>query len=178
MSMYPIASYTVTNANTVGFNFTSIPQNFTHLQLRCFGRTTNASIGAYAYIYYNLDFSSNYAQHYLQGDGASATSSGAANQIGNSLITPPGASANSNVFNNVIVDILDYTSTNKNKVIKQIGGFDNNGSGYVQLYSGLYFATPGAINQMQISTGNGSVYWAVGSTFQLYGITTSSVTGA
>jgi hypothetical protein len=176
--MYPIASQTVTNPNTViVFNFTSIPQTFTHLQLRCFGRTTNASIGAFGYIYYNLDFGNNYTQHYLQGDGSSASSSGAVSLIGNNLVTPTGSSATSNVYNNTIVDILDYSNANKYKTNRQIGGFDNNGSGYVQMFSGLWQSTA-AINLIQVSTGNSSVYWAAGTRFDLYGIQTSNATGA
>jgi hypothetical protein len=68
----------------------------------------------------------------------------------------------------------NITNTSKNKVSRSLGGFDTNGAGRVVLYSGLYLSTV-AINQIQIATDGNLV---AGTRCDLYGITTSQVTGA
>jgi len=65
-----------------------------------------------------------------------------------------------------VTDILDYASTNKNKTVRTLGGFDANGSGYVNLTSNLWSNTA-AINTITINAvGTFNQY----SQFSLYGI--------
>lgn len=175
-----IAGATVATSSSVGqYEFTSIPQTFTHLQLRVFGRSM-ASVTATqtsGMVFNNLAVGGTYNGHYLLGNGSSA-SSGAAAFYNIMQIQPnlPGASTTANVFGIQIFDILDYTNTNKNKTIRAIGGFDaNNSDGSVSLVSGLWLNTA-AINSILINIAGS--YWAAGTRFDLYGITTSSVTGA
>lgn len=109
----------------------NIPQKYKHLQLRMFGRSTGAYTYSSFYIRPNGDSGLNYTFHALTGDGASASASGrgtgsdtvwsAQNITGNNAAT--------NNYGVVIVDILDYTNTNKHKVMRSFGGYDNNGSG-------------------------------------------------
>ena len=73
------------------------------------------------------------------------------------------------------MDILDYTNTNKNKTIRAIAGFDANGSGTAGLWSSVYLDTS-AITSIAVGTANSN--FAAGSRLDLYGITTSQVTGA
>ena len=86
-----------------------------------------------------------------------------------------GNGASANVFGTQIIDILDYANTNKNKTIRSISGIDNNGSGDVSLTSNLWMNTA-AITSFEI--GGFGVNLAAGSRIDLYGITSSSVTGA
>jgi hypothetical protein len=176
--MYPIASATLGSANTVSFS--SIPQTFTHLQLRVFGRSQGGGNATFN-LQINGDSGANYGYgyHYLLGDGASASSGTAGSGSQTSIQFPNIASSSetSGVFGNVVIDILDYTNTNKNKVTRAIGGYDNNGSGKVQLTSGLWLSTA-AITLLTFASSVSPYTFAAGTRFDLYGIQTSNATGA
>jgi hypothetical protein len=177
MAMMFISSQTLsTNGNVV---FSSIPQNFSHLQLRVVGRgLTTFADGLTMYLTFNgNNTSTHYQNHGLFGNGSSVSS---INNLNVGIITVqqvfPDTNAATNIFGVAITDILDYTSTAKNKTIKTIGGYDRNGVGRALLYSGLWMPpTPTAINQIAISTDGG---FLAGSRFDLYGISTSGTTGA
>jgi len=175
MAMFPIATATVTSSGPYAATFYNIPQTFTHLQVRAFFRGTAASQTVPLLIQFNDDISNpNYAYHDLKGDGG-VTSAANTNATFSNTGYGPGSSATSNVWGNSIIDILDYTSTAKNKTVKAITGYDANGSGYVGVYSGLWKpTTPVAINSILLYLGNA----AVGTRVDLYGITTSQTTGA
>ena len=178
MSMFPIASVTITS-NGVNPVFSSIPQNFQHLQLRCYMRAAGATSYQYVYFRLNGDTGNNYIYHYLNGNGTSAVAAGGAPSSGYGLIGYSASNSNTtNVFSTVIIDILDYTSTTKNKTLKSIYGMDINASGSnTGLWSGLYLpSTIAAITQIDL--GPDSYGCLAGSRFDLYGITTSNVTGA
>ena len=166
----------ITGATTGLKTFTNIPQNFTHLQIRMNNRDLYVSTPSYTYMRFNGDTGNTANNHWLRGDGASASS--AANQIDlNYVITvpQPGNNALANVYGATIIDILDYSNPNKFKTAKAISGYDLNGSGFVGQYSGAWRNTA-AIT----SIGIGSAYQEDAANFRvdLYGITTSSATGA
>ena len=171
MSMYPIAVATGTGA-AGSFSFTSIPQTFTHLQLRIYGRSYQANNTVYTY--FNGDAAStNYPQHQLYGTGAAVYSSGAASQPYMQFPYWVAQSTDlANAYSNVIIDVLDYTNTNKNKTVRAIAGYDINGSGYAGLYSAAWLSTA-AITSWTLTPG-----FSTGSVAVLYGITTSNATGA
>jgi hypothetical protein len=171
MSMVWIAGQTL-SSNTTGLQFTSIPQTFTHLQLRLFGKITSAT-GAPSVFFNNVSSGSSYAYHALRGDGSSVTSYGFTSQPYLSDVISP-SPYNSTNWTSTIVDVLDYTNTSKNKTLRMVSGVDNNGSGVVELYSGLWINTA-AITQFDAFNG---YTWAAGTRADLYGITTSLVTGA
>lgn len=175
MSMFPIATYTLPSPGPITFQ--NIPDTFTHLQLRVFGRTTASQVPDQVFIRLNNDTTAgNHNWHYLQGDGATASSgAGISNETGIRCQAIVGANASANVFGAVIIDILDYTNTNKFKTVKSIGGGDNNGSGQMGLSSGLYRST-NVINRIDIY--GLFLQFASGTRADLYGLTTSTVTGA
>ena len=173
-----IASSGPLAANAYGFNFVSIPQTFTHLQLRVTARgATGTAVEELMYSRPNNDTStSNYRTHYLYGNGSSVFSGDYGTGRNYSLYQwIAGNGASSNVFGTIIIDVLDYANTNKNKTIRSIAGIDNNGSGDVSLTSNLWINTA-AITSFEI--GGFGVNLAAGSRIDLYGITTSQVTGA
>ena len=185
MSMYPIASTTVGSGGSSSITFSSIPQNFTHLQIRAFARTARATYGD-DYLSMQVgnntvDTGNNYTVHSLYGDGSSATSTATAPY--NYLSTGygfAGAQGASNVFGNAIFDFLDYSNTSKNKTVRMIGGTDVNGTiagygGKVGLSSGVWMNTS-AINVITIYGGSANL--SQYSRFDLYGITNSPATGA
>ena len=159
----PIQSVTATGSSTI-ISFTSIPQTYKHLQLRILG-ANNDSGSSYNYIQFNGDTGNNYAAHQLFGDGSSAQANGftGINQIYIQRI--PGSITNT--FGGVVLDILDYALTTKNKTVRMLGGFDANGSGRISLSSGLWLNT-NAVTSMTLGTGG--TLWLQNSQVALYGI--------
>jgi hypothetical protein len=170
-AMIPLMTTTLSSTAS-SVTFTSIPQSYEHLQIRIIGRSTIVDTNDFMMARFNSDTGSNYSYHYLRGDGTSGTSQGAG--FGSSdylrnvgFIT--GSSATSNVFGVSIVDILDYTNTNKLKTIKVFTGKDsnsNNQDGRVILSSMLWNSTS-AINSITLFTQSNI---ATTSSFALYGI--------
>ena len=177
MSMFPIAS-TISTGSTALFSFTNIPQTFTHLQVRVFGRTTYTGSENLFMRFNSTTYS--FAGHHLNGNGSTANSSGYTGVSYMDLNSVPNSAQSSSIFGNYVIDILDYANTNKNKTIRCIGGWDGNGSGIVELTSGLLPTTSALteITQLGGTAAGGSNVWAAGSRADLYGISTSGVTGA
>lgn len=176
MSMIWIGGQTVGAGNASQIDFTNIPQEYTHLQLRIFGRgNTSFSEGLSTYLFINNDGASNYSWHRMRGNGASVFSDNGSSVGVISIQATVGDTGVSNVFGVSIIDILDYTNTTKNKTIKAVGGVDRNGSGNACLISGLWRSTS-AINQVRVITD--STTWLQGTRVDLYGVTSSQVTGA
>jgi hypothetical protein len=138
------------------------------LQLRAIARTDRASqIVDVVRFRFNSDTASNYSVHFLQGDGATPESAASTSQTYIQTYIVAGSTAGTSTFGAFVTDILDYTSTNKNKTIRQLAGTDNNGAGNVALTSGLWFKTPEAINSISLTAiGN----FVTNSHFALYGI--------
>jgi hypothetical protein len=158
-----IQTYTVGSGGQATISFTSIPSTYKHLQLRSIN-LTGTSLNTI-----NMTFngsSSSYTQHVLYGDGSGTPAAAGA---GSASYTVIGLNGTSTAPSAMIVDILDYTSTTKNKTVRSLTGFDANGSGYIQLRSGVWYATPVAINQIDITIAGGSNFSQF-SSFALYGI--------
>lgn len=155
--------------------FSNIPSNYKHLQIRYIGKSTQTGTAArYNYtIQFNSDTNANYSRHGLSSDGATISSSGSADQTSISTINvsiPNSASAYANMHGSGIIDIHDYSSTSKAKTLRAFVGNDvaASSSGRINLFSGLYFATPTAISTITITLATGS--WTTTSSFALYGI--------
>jgi hypothetical protein len=154
-----IATVTVGSGGAASVTFSSIPSTYQHLQIRAYD--TSNSLGWVSLIF-NGDTTTNYKQHELRGDGSSASGQVSSTTDSMSLYLH-----NSNPSSGVI-DILDYLSTNKNKTVRTLGGYDANGSGYISLTSNLWRATPAAITSILLtSTGSNFNQY---SSFALYGI--------
>jgi len=142
-------------------SFTSIPQTYTHLQLRVYGGVATTATSSSNLQFNNDSTAANYATHFLYGNGASAAAGGGTSTLYgiyvNGISSAPSAT---------IIDILDYTNTNKNKVSRSLNGYDANGSGVVNLLSGLWLSTA-AITRLDIVAGQN---WGTYSSFALYGI--------
>lgn len=80
----------------------------------------------------------------------------------------PGSTATASVFGVGVMDILDYTNTNKYTTTRILGGADINGTGRTVLGSGLWMNTA-AVSTLTIITDNASTFSQY-SSFALYGI--------
>jgi hypothetical protein len=167
---------TITSTSQTQISFTSIPQTFTHLQLRISARSSIAVNGHDLNMTTNLSSGSNYTNHVLAGDGATASSNvGYGTPSTLSLVSwVPGANLASGIFGSSIIDIVDYTDTTKNKTFKTISGYDANGSGQVNFMSGMVMNT-GAINAIYFFVGGGGGNIVSGSSFNLYGIASNPI---
>ena len=166
-AMFPIGAVTVDSATATAITFSSIPQTYTHLQIRCFNGTPSNATGSMTINFNSDNTSANYYNHYLAGNGSSAFA-GTNNNA--EYIGIQGANATTGMAVN-IMDILDYKNTNKYKVVRSLGGYDTNGNGtYGQhvWYSSVLWKNTNAINQIVI-TRNGSNFVQY-SSFALYGI--------
>jgi hypothetical protein len=156
-----IATATLSSDGTV--SFTSIPSTFSHLQIRY--RANNVSASNYRIaIRFNSDTGSNYNWHYLQGNGSSAQAGANDEYTAARMVEAYNGSTNWSVG---VIDILDYTNTNKYTTLRSLGGWDANGSGTVGLSSGLWKNTA-AVTRIDIVPYLGD--YKSGSTFALYGI--------
>jgi len=167
-----IQTVTVGAGGQSSISFTVIPSTYKHLQLRALARSGRSTQNDDVYVNINSDTSSSYAYHYLLGNGASA-SAGAASSGTKGYVarnTMAGALSAANVFSPFILDLLDYTSTNKNKTLRVLSGTEeNSNNGGMALISSLYFATPAAVTTLTLTLPS-SANFAQYSSFALYGI--------
>jgi hypothetical protein len=146
--------------------FSSIPQNYKHLQIRYVGKNTVGSD--------NINLTMNgissgvYVAHRLWGNGTAVavTPSGTASSAFLLLSDAISVSATANSFGAGIIDILDYSSTTKNKTVKIISGVSDS-TPSVQIGSGLYAQTT-AVSSLTLTVPSG--FLTDLSRFSLYGI--------
>ena len=81
------------------------------------------------------------------------------------------ATGQTSTFGAAIIDILDYTSTNKYRTTKVLTGYDDNSSGTVQLLSSLYKNST-AITSLTFANEYSSLGYNLAeySSFALYGV--------
>lgn len=143
----PTGSYDALGTVTVGsggastIEFAGLPTGgqYTHLQIRLFVRPTSSSNGP-VFMQLNGDTGSNYTRHSLRTDGSTIYSSGSTSQTSMYFNGFNVYSAGSSYPTTSIIDILDYASA-KNKTVRTLAGLNNNGSGEVGIYSGLWLNT-------------------------------------
>jgi hypothetical protein len=167
-----LATVTVPSGGLTSITFAGIPQTgYSHLQVRCIARGTSGSATDNWYLQLNEDTATNYSQHYIYGNGTTVVGSG----LGANISTPymgllPSTANTANAFGASVVDILDYTNTNKFKTMRSLSGYDNNGTdGYMFLYSSNWRST-NAINSIKFTPVSGSGSFAQYTQFALYGV--------
>jgi hypothetical protein len=174
----PLTSYesiqtvTVGSGGSASIDFTSIPSTFKHLQIRCLSRSTVAGATPDNIAFrFNADSGSNYSTHNLFALGSGIIGEAAAfTGLNFGYVPSVSAAAGSlaDTFSGVIIDILDYANTSKNKTVRALGGYDANSSGpnRIQLSSAFWNSTT-AINSIAFTN---SANYAQYTQFALYGI--------
>jgi hypothetical protein len=153
-----IATVTLTSTSS-SITFNSIPSTYTHLQIRMKNAQSDPYSGST--MYFNGDTGSNYYVHAITGNGTAAATGAGATSYGMYY------SGNTTSYGANVIDILDYTSTSKNKTSRSIQGFDLNGSGILAFVSQLWLNTA-AITSVTF-TDRGQPFQA-GTSYALYGI--------
>jgi len=161
-----ISTVTVGSGGAADVTFSSIPATYTHLQIRYIAQSAG-----YGRIQFNSNTtSSNYYSHYMSSTGSGSSVGELPGSTYSSLVwSIQNFSTTANVFNAGVIDILDYTSTNKNKTVRIMQGVDKNGSGDVEFTSGLFSATPAAITSIKLFP-HAANTWLQYTQFALYGI--------
>jgi hypothetical protein len=158
-----IATTIVGGAGASEINFTSIPSTFKHLQIRYIARGAS---GLSALIMSMNGSTGVYRNHYLEGSGSGTPVAGS--DAATAGIKIYGSfSSTASTFGAGVIDILDYANTNKNKTTRSLTGVDLNGSGTIDLDSGLYISTS-AISSIKLVWE--ATTFTQYSSFALYGI--------
>jgi hypothetical protein len=168
-----IATGTLSSATSF-FDFTNIPQNYKHLQLRL--RVRGAASNPIDYFLFQIQpwtSNSDYYTHAMEavndtnvrGSIYSPTNTFSVNLMSS-------GSQNANNFTALVVDFYDYSNTNKFKTAQVFGGFsaDNTTSGQ---NNGNITISGGILPQLAPITNIRVAAYTnltVGSTFSLYGV--------
>jgi hypothetical protein len=135
---------------------------YKHLQIRAVTKQTTTG-GQNLRIQLNGDSGSNYAWHYLLGNGSSVSSSGGASANFAFAGNLPHANQTSQ-FGAIVLDLLDPFSTTKNKTLRALNA---ESSTNIWLASGLYMSTS-STTSITLFSGSGNL--TAGSRFSLYGV--------
>jgi hypothetical protein len=160
------------NGSSSQLTFSSIPSTYTHLQIRLIIRGVRSFASEQLYIRLNGDGGGNYRYHYMYGDGTSAISGASGSGDTVFLVNEiPAANETANIYSTSVIDLLDYTNTNKNKTMRSLSGYNNNGNtgNYVDRVwfgSGLWINTAAVTSLTVLSNGA----FTSGTSIALYGI--------
>jgi hypothetical protein len=164
----PLTSYesiaTVSVTTTQAYvEFTGIAGTYSHLQLRVLQRSTTPNN---TNMTFNSDTGSNYNWHELYSDSSTAAS---ANSGGSVAFMKASylETISAGYVGAAVIDILDYSNTNKNKTMRALVGSNAGSTGYVLLRSGLWRNTA-AITTIRLTPASGS--WDNNASIALYGI--------
>lgn len=170
-----LATVTVPSGGVASITFAGIPQGYKHLQIRALCQTNR---GTYAIddlkLNINSDTGANYSYHALVGSGSAASAFGSAAGPGYWYMDSAStATAAGSIFGTIILDILDYTNTSKNKTMRMLHGYDLNGSiasnyGTIRLQSSVWLSTS-AITSISLAPIAGTQFNQY-SQFALYGV--------
>lgn len=165
-----IATVTVGSGGVNAIAFSSIPQTYTHLQIRGIFRSTQSTQDIDLAGRYNDDTGNNYAWYYSYSNVPTPNAGNGAPDVQFSAFgRGTGATSTANVFGAFIIDIYDYTNTNKYKSHKVITGNNHNSTNSnLALLEGGTWASTAAINKISFASAAGNI--AEFSQIALYGI--------
>ena len=163
-----IATYVVSSPQGV-ITLGSIPQTYKHLQVRITGRTSRSDYTIEDInLQMNGDTGSNYTWHRMYSNpsvptgGTATTAASTSATYINSVGIMATAASSTYMVGGAIIDILDYTNTNKYKTVKSITGTDLNQeqnstgvSGFTELMGGNWMNTA-AITSLSFSPTTGT----------------------
>jgi hypothetical protein len=161
------------NASAASISFANIPQSgYTDLKIVASARSDRADTSDNAIISFN-GLTTNLSYRYVQGNGASATSSSGSTGYVGSI---DGSTATSSTFGNAEYYIPNYTSSNYKSISSDAVDETNATNAYATLTASLWSSTA-AITSINLKPQVGSNFLA-NSTFSLYGIAAVGTTPA
>jgi len=166
---FELISTQTLSGTTAAVTFTSIPQTYKHLQVRFSAMSGNSS--EHLFVKVNAS-ASGYYNHTLAGENNLTSVYAADNYSSMFMVASCARNNGSSIYSSGILDIVDYTSTIKNKQFKLFSGktvsplYSLAASASIQFVSSLYTSTS-AVSSLEF-TNLGS--FAAGTRFSLYGI--------
>lgn len=113
--------------------------------------------------------SSNYWTHILRGNGSSVT--GLSDNGNSNFLWAAGSDpAINGAYVSSIIDIADYSSTTKTKVLRNLEGLDSNGAGSVRLTSLVWNNTSPITAVTFVADPTYIGNWTTSSSFEIYGV--------
>ena len=181
MAVVEAIATTYLEADAASVTFSSIPATYEHLQIRWNARSNSTSWhGDYLFMQMgsgSVDTTSNYAYHNVRGYGTSKSVTKDASHTGilfDMVVSSGGSSGPpAPAYGGGVIDLLDYTNTNKLTTISDVGG---NPFAASTSYQGVCFGsglwmTATAVDTILMSTAyDGTRGFARGSEFTLYGL--------
>lgn len=166
---YELISSTILTGSQASITFSNAGwTTYKHLQLRIISRSDRGSgTGDGIALRLNSDTATNYSWHYLEGNGSAAGSGASTSSTSIQIGSMPVASDTAGIFQANIVDILDFTSTTKNKTTRNLQGAVG-ANKQIWLSSGAWRSTS-AVTSLNIFSTTSSNFVS-GSRFSLYGI--------
>lgn len=145
-----LATITVPSGGLASITFAGIPAGYRHLQIRGIAKGNRATYVDDLGIRVNGDTGSNYSWHRLYGFGVGSGGADAgATQTYMNIGQMAGGTVNNSLgLGGIIIDILDYASTSKNKTVRSLSGYDDNGQGAIEFASGAWYNSSTAINSI------------------------------
>jgi len=154
-----ISSTTVGSGGSGSITFSSIPQTYRHLQIRMYSAASTGSTWGYNSISMNGSPGGLRNLIYV---GGSYTVPNYADTSTSGLT----ASLSNVYFDSSVIDVLDYTSTNKNKTFRYFGGTAQAGDGQIAL-NAIMLSSTSAITSITIAPNSSFQQY---SCISLYGI--------
>ena len=154
-------------STTATVTFSSIPSTYKHMQIRAVGRSSVAGDTGGFGLQLNSDSGANYTFHAITGDGSSLAALAQTGRTSAAVGVMTASSSTANSFGVLVLDILDYANTNKNKTLRSLTGKQSTGS-LIRLASGAWLNTSAVTSMTFLDTVGGS--FVSGSRFSLYGI--------
>ncbi|NDF98324.1 MAG: hypothetical protein EB101_05255 [Chitinophagia bacterium] len=162
----------VLGSTSTTVDFTNIPQNYTHLQIRATARSAYPGVSTVGspQLRFNDDSNTNYSNHrfgtfqsgnFADGEGNEAQAGG--------IAWISAATATTGIFGAFVMDILDYSNTNKYKTVRTIAGVDLNGGGGWAAHTSNGWRSTSAITKISFLE-QANYGWIANSQFALYGI--------
>jgi hypothetical protein len=153
-----------TSASSVTFSGLGAYSDYKHLQIRMVGRgsaTQNPIRGRF-----NSDSGTNYARHFLYGDGTSVQSVAHPSVDAMSFAFVEDSAGISGSFGAAVIDILDFSNASKNTTIRSINGVAGTET-QIYLTSGAWFNTDSVTSIEMFFYADSMI---AGSRFSLYGV--------
>jgi hypothetical protein len=154
----PLANVTLGTA-VATVTFSSIPATYRDLVVIVQG---NTSITSQVRMVINSDTGNNYNWQRLSGNGTTDTSLFSSNVAFVNLANIANATSSSAI--QIVINVMDYSATDKHKTVLSRAGNAANGTDAIY----TRWANTAAITSLQVAASSGN--WAIGSTFALYGI--------
>jgi hypothetical protein len=153
-----------TSTTSVVFDVSSFASTYKHLQIRGVAKSSNTARRLSLRL--NGNTGANYSSHFLYSNQSSVISGAVTSDTSISLLTMAGSGQDVSIFTPFVTDLLDFSSSTKNKTTRTLNGSPGAGL-FMGLYSGAFYSIEPVTSITILPIDNNLV---AGSRFSLYGI--------